>query len=244
MCDSRKYTFGEKLVAIATDELRGTKWQTRRPRESGKSADFKFLLWWNQATLDKTYVIVECIGHLSIDWYLTYIEIGGSIFRYSDRSFVRLRHGAPVRRGGSQPAAGAAQNLARCDILREQPGRRPARDCVKRRTAAGPACATAIVRSVITYFCLLSISDGAFERSGEVSVGGVTDGTDRYEYFVVLNEIFAYASIEIFRWARRFAHVNGSSYRIFCGSLLNGFFLCGQLTHVNGVSVGFPGNDR
>ena len=40
--------------------------------------------------------------------------------------------------GGSQPAAGAAQNLARCDILREQPGRRPARDCVKRRTAAGP----------------------------------------------------------------------------------------------------------
>ena len=38
-------------------------------------------------------------------------------------------------------------------------------------------------------------SDG----SGEVSVGGVTDGTDRYEYFVVLSEIFAYASIEIFR---------------------------------------------
>ena len=97
MCDSRKYTFGEKLVAIATDELRGTKWQTRRPRESGKSADFKFLLWWYQATLDKTYAIVECIGHLSIDWYLTYIEIGGSIFRYSDRSFVRLRHGAAVR---------------------------------------------------------------------------------------------------------------------------------------------------
>ena len=30
-------------------------------------------------------------------------------------------------------------------------------------------------------------------------VGGVTDGTDRYEHFVVLNEIFAYASIEIFR---------------------------------------------
>ena len=95
MCDSRKYTFGEKLVAIATDELRRAKWQTRRPRKSGKSADFKFLLWWNQATLEKTYVIFECIGHLSIDWYLIYIEIGGSIFRYSDRSFVRLRHGAP-----------------------------------------------------------------------------------------------------------------------------------------------------
>ena len=49
--------------------------------------------------LDKTYVIVECIGHLSIDWYLTYIEIGGSILRYSDRSCVRLRHGGPVRGG-------------------------------------------------------------------------------------------------------------------------------------------------
>ena len=107
MCDSRKYTFGEKLVAIATYELRGTKWQTRRPRESGKSADFKFLLWWYQATLDKTYVIVECIGHLSIDWYLTYIEIGGSIFRYSDRSFVRLRHGAPppLPPSGSPPGS-------------------------------------------------------------------------------------------------------------------------------------------
>ena len=44
--------------------------------------------------MNTLYVIVECIGHLSIDWYLTYIEIGGSIFRYSDRSFVRLRHGA------------------------------------------------------------------------------------------------------------------------------------------------------
>ena len=43
------------------------------------------------------HVTVECIGHLPIDWYLTYIEIGGSIFRYSDRSFVRLRHGASVR---------------------------------------------------------------------------------------------------------------------------------------------------
>ena len=122
MCDSRKYTFGEKLVAIATDEVRGTKWQTRRPRESGKSADFKFLLWWNQATLDKTYVIVECIGHLSIDWYLTYIEIGGSIFRYSDRSFVRLRHGAASSRPaqyqpGVRPGARRAVWLAACHVI-------------------------------------------------------------------------------------------------------------------------------
>ena len=37
---------------------------------------------------------------MSIDWYLTYIEIGGSIFGYSDRSFVRLRHGAAAAGGG------------------------------------------------------------------------------------------------------------------------------------------------
>ena len=83
-----------------------------------------------------------------------------------------------MRRGGCQPAAGTAQNLALCDILREQPGRRPARDCVKRRTAAGPVCATAIDLSVITYFCLLSISDGALgrKRRGKCWWG---DGRDR-----------------------------------------------------------------
>ena len=113
MCDSRKYTFGEKLVDTATDELRGTKWQIRRPRESGKSADFKFLLWWNQATLDKTYVIVQCIGHFFIDWYLSYIEIGGSIFRYSDRSFVRLRHGATVSQRWEKGEPGVSQEWAK-----------------------------------------------------------------------------------------------------------------------------------
>ena len=81
------------------------------------------------------------------------------------------------RRAGRR--CGAAQNLAQCDILREQPGRRPARDCVKRRTAAGPVCVTAIGRSVITYFCLLSISDGALgrKRRGKCwwSVGGGRD---------------------------------------------------------------------
>ena len=80
---------------------------------------------------------------------------------------VRRRPAAGRRCGAaaaSRRPAGAAQNLARCDIMREQPGRRPARDCVKRRTAAGPVCATAIDLSVITYFCLLSISDGALGR--------------------------------------------------------------------------------
>ena len=84
----------------------------------------------------------------------------------------------PVRRGGSQPAAGAAQNLAQCDILREQPGRRPARDCVKHRTAPGPVCVTAIGRSVITYFCLLSISDGALGRKRRGKCWW-SDGRDR-----------------------------------------------------------------
>ena len=136
------------------------------------------------------------------------------------------RRPAAGRRCGTAAAssAGAPQNLARCDILREQPssGRRETASNVERRPAQ---CAR---RRLISLLLLISAcylyrtahSDG----SGEVSVGGVTDETDRYEYFVVLNEIFAYASIEIFRWARRFAHVNGSGYRIFCGSLLNGFF--------------------
>ena len=79
---------------------------------------------------------------------------------------------------GSQPAAGAAQNLARCDILREQPGRRPARDCVNRRTAVGPVCATAIDLSVITYFCLLPISDGALGRKRRGKCWW-SDGRDR-----------------------------------------------------------------
>ena len=78
----------------------------------------------------------------------------------------------------SAAAAGAAQNLARCDILREQPGRRPARDCVKRRTAAGPVCANAIDRSVIIYFCLLSISDGALGRTRRGKYWW-SDGRDR-----------------------------------------------------------------
>ena len=47
-------------------------------------------------------------------------------------------------------------------------------------------------------------------RLGEI--GGAADGI---EVAAVLNEFFASASIEIFRWARRFAHVNGSGYRIF-----------------------------
>ena len=83
-----------------------------------------------------------------------------------------------MRCGGSQPAAGAAQNLARCDILREQPGRRPARDCVKRGTAAGPVSATAIDRSVISYFCLLSLSDGALGRKRRGKCWW-SDGRDR-----------------------------------------------------------------
>ena len=35
-----------------------------------------------------------------------------------------------------------------------------------------------------------------------------------------------------------------AGYRIFCGSLLNGFFRCGQLTHVNGVGVAHEGAGR
>ena len=109
--------------------------------------------------------------------------------------------GRPPAAGAArrQPAAGAAQNLARCDILREQPGRRPARDCVKRRTAAGPVCVTAIDALLLLISACYLYRTLHWDGSGEVSVGKVTDGTDRYEYFVVLNEIFAYASIEIFR---------------------------------------------
>ena len=72
--------------------------------------------------------------------------------------------------GGRRPAAGAAlrqpaggRRGAKSRTVRyfawtfEQPGRRPARDCVKRRTAAGPVCVTAIGRSVITYFCLCAL---------------------------------------------------------------------------------------
>ena len=65
-------------------------------------------------------------------------------------------------------------------------------------------------RSLCYFLFLLVIYIGRRTRT-QVSVSGVTDGTDRYVYFVVLNEIFAYASIEIFRWARRFTHVNGSA---------------------------------
>ena len=49
-----------------------------------------------------------------------------------------------------------------------------------------------------TYFCLLSISDGALGRKRRGKCWW-SDERDKYEYFVVLNEIFAYASIEIFR---------------------------------------------
>ena len=143
-----------------------------------------------------------------------------------------------MRRGGSQPAAGAAQNLARCDILREQSGRRPARDCVKRRTAAGPVCVTAIGRSVITYFCLLSISDGALERKRR-GKRWWSDGRDRQiRIFRCSKRNFRlrlYRNIPLSAALCSCKRVRLSDF--FCGSLLNGFFRCGQLTHGDGVSI-------
>ena len=97
----------------------------------------------------------------------------------------------------NNPAAGRRETASNVE-------RRPAQ-CAWRRLVA------LLLLISACYLYRTAHSDG----SGEISVGGVTDGTDRYEYFVVLNEIFAYASIEIFRWARRFAHVNGSGYGIF-----------------------------
>ena len=62
-------------------------------------------------------------------------------------------------------------------------------------------------------------SDGRGEVSCRWSAG-----RDIYGSFVVLNESFAYASIEKIHFARRFAHVNGSGYRFFCAWLLNESF--------------------
>ena len=73
-------------------------------------------------------------------------------------------------------------------------GRRPAR----RKISHGAIFC--VNNPVITYFCLLSISDGALGRKRRGKCWW-SDGRDRYEYFIVLNEIFAYAYIEIFRWA-------------------------------------------
>ena len=85
----------------------------------------------------------------------------------------------------NNPAAGRRETASNVE-------RRPAQ-CARRRLIA----LLFLISAYIIYIGrrYIGLSDG----SGEVSVGGVTDGTDRYEYFVVLNEIFAYASIEIFR---------------------------------------------
>ena len=103
--------------------------------------------------------------------------------------------------GGRRPAASAARRKishgAIFCVNNPAAGRRDTASNVERRPAQ---CARRRLTALLflisaCYLYRTAHSDG----SGEVSVGGVTDGTDRYEYFVVLSEIFAYASIEIFR---------------------------------------------
>ena len=136
--------------------------------------------------------------------------------------------------GGRRPAAGAvaaSRRPARRKISHgaifcvnnPAAGRRETASNVERRPAQ---CAR---RRLISLLLLISACylyrTAQLDGSGVVSVGGVTDGTDRHEYFVVLSEIFACASIEIFRWTLRFAHVNGSGYRIFLRKFAERIFL-------------------
>ena len=111
---------------------------------------------------------------------------------------------------GGRPAAGTAQNLAQCDVLREQPGRRPARDCVKTQTSNGgrPSVRDGdwVALLLLISACYLYRTGALGPEAGEVSVGGVT-GRDR--------------QIRIFRCSKRnFRFTPLSKYSVERGALL------------------------
>ena len=149
-------------------------------------------------------------------WCSFVCQISNFCFVIGERQ-VRRRPAAGRRCGAAaasrRPARRKISHAAIFCVNNPAAGRRETASNVERRPAQCARRRLIALLFLISAFYLYRTahSDG----SGEVSVGGVMDRTDRYEYFVVLNEIFAYASIEIFRWARRFAHVNGSGYRIF-----------------------------